>query len=143
MMPRMLPGTGFVVVLLIGLTPGHGLAQEGARNSLHSFNGPDNVYGPECTGNSRPPRGWYPGKILLCDPLERPSLISYATRNCCCWSSPNSMGTGNFHTECNFLWGSSRAFFGEPCLNGPPPPVSPPATGRGYYPPPGCPDCPR
>lgn len=144
MKPRIFLGIGLVVVLLIGLTPARSAAQEGGRNALHSFNGPDNSYGPECTGNPKPPRGWYPGKKLLCDPLNRPSCLRAITENCCCWASPNGMGTGNFKTECIFLWGSSRAFYGEPCLNGPPPPVAPPGSTGGYYPPAeGCRHCPK
>jgi hypothetical protein len=37
-----------------------------------------------------------------------------------CWSDPSTIGAGNLKTECFFVFSSSRAFFGEPCL--PPPP---------------------
>ncbi len=143
MNPRMFPWVG-LVVLLIGLAPEQCRAQEGARNALHSFNGPDNAYGPDCAGTAKPPRGWYPCKKLLRDPLCRPSLLRCVSETCCCWASPNTLGAGNLKTECLFVFGSSRAFFGEPCLNGPPPPVSPPGTAVGYYPPPeGCRHCPK
>jgi len=37
-----------------------------------------------------------------------------------CWSDPSTIGAGNLKTECFFVFSSSQAFFGEPCL--PPPP---------------------
>ena len=54
-----------------------------------------------------------------------------------CWASHNGYGCSSFQAENIFFFGSCRAFFGEPCLNGPPPP--PWAEGDGPPPPkPGC-----
>jgi hypothetical protein len=38
-----------------------------------------------------------------------------------CWASHNKMGCGSLKSECTFLFGSCREFFGEPCYKGPPP----------------------
>ncbi len=38
-----------------------------------------------------------------------------------CWASHNGYSCGSFQSESVFIFGSCRAFFGEPCLNGPPP----------------------
>lgn len=139
---RMLSGT--MAVLLLSWAAERGLAQEGERLALHSFNGPNNAYGPECTGEAAK-RHWYPGRYLLCDPLHRKSLITCLVppEKNCCWASPNSMGCGNLKTDFLFVFGSCRQWYGEPCLNGPPPPVAPPGSTVGYYPPSGCPQCPR
>jgi hypothetical protein len=65
-----------------------------------------------------------------------------------CWSHHNSYTCGSWKSECTFIFGSCREFFGEPCLPGPPPP---PYVAGGYAPPPGygpavpqrsgCPSC--
>jgi hypothetical protein len=63
-----------------------------------------------------------------------------------CWTTHNTLGCGNLQSECVFIFGSCRAFYGEPCLPGPPPsptelynmvgrrpspaPAEPYATGR-------------
>jgi len=36
-----------------------------------------------------------------------------------CWSHHNYFGCGNCKSECTFIFGSCRAFYGEPCLRGP------------------------
>jgi hypothetical protein len=38
----------------------------------------------------------------------------------CCYSSHNSFTCGTLKSECIFIFGSCRDFFGEPCLKGPP-----------------------
>jgi hypothetical protein len=49
-----------------------------------------------------------------------------------CWSHHNMYTCGSWKSECTFVFGSCREFFGEPCLPGPPQPPMPP----GYGPPP-------
>ena len=39
-----------------------------------------------------------------------------------CWASHNGYGCSSAKAECTFIFGSCRAFYGEPCLDGPPPP---------------------
>lgn len=34
----------------------------------------------------------------------------------CCDAHFDRIGTGNFHSEMTFIFGSSRTFFGEPCF---------------------------
>jgi len=51
-----------------------------------------------------------------------------------CWASHNSIGCGSLKAECNFIFGSCRTFYGEPCLKGPPPVPVPPGYGYGYVP---------
>jgi hypothetical protein len=54
-----------------------------------------------------------------------------------CWSHHNAYLCSSWKSECTFVFGSCRAFFGEPCLIGPPPSPLPP----GYGPPPQQPGC--
>jgi hypothetical protein len=63
-----------------------------------------------------------------------------------CWSHHNMYTCGSWKSECTFIFGSCREFFGEPCLPGPPPPPAPPGyPGPGAYGMPagrsGCPSC--
>jgi hypothetical protein len=39
----------------------------------------------------------------------------------CCWSTHNSVGCGNLHSDLTFIFGSCRQFFGEACVQPPPP----------------------
>src|SRR5437879_1093800 len=39
-----------------------------------------------------------------------------------CWASHNGYGCGSWRSQATFVFGSCRDFFGQPCLNGPPPP---------------------
>lgn len=39
-----------------------------------------------------------------------------------CWASHNGYGCSSAKAECTFIFGSCRAFYGEPCIQGPPPP---------------------
>jgi hypothetical protein len=54
-----------------------------------------------------------------------------------CWASFNGYSCGSLESECAFVFGSCRTFFGEPCLKQPPPsPLPPwvnlnPPTGNG------------
>src|SRR5438128_2443655 len=98
---RTLPGMGWATLLLLGVAASPGLAQEGGRNTLHSFNGPNNMYGPECAGSVPPKKGWYPGRYILCDPMNRHSLLRTLVppEKNCCWASPDSMGCGNLKTD--------------------------------------------
>ncbi len=50
-----------------------------------------------------------------------------------CWASHNGFTCGSFRSESTFLFGSCRQFYGDPCLNGPPPP---PWTPESRIPPP-------
>jgi hypothetical protein len=38
-----------------------------------------------------------------------------------CWANHNEFGSGSFKSEVTYIFGSSRAFFGQPCMKGPPP----------------------
>jgi hypothetical protein len=85
---------------------------------------------------------------------SRPRPIKDAVHDCMhakgvgCWSHHNAYLCGSWKSECTFVFGSCREFFGEPCLPGPPPP---PAVPGAYPPPPGwgpaaqrkggCPSC--
>jgi len=43
-----------------------------------------------------------------------------------CWASFNGYSCSSLHSELAFIFGSCRAFYGEPCLAGPPPSALPP-----------------
>ena len=51
-----------------------------------------------------------------------------------CWSSFNSYGCTSLHSTGDFIFGSCRTFYGEPCLKGAPPSALPPWAGpeSGY-----------
>jgi hypothetical protein len=53
--------------------------------------------------------------------------------NLACWSHHNNLECGSFKSECTFIFGSCRAFFGERCNPGPP---APPWTPDYSYGPP-------
>jgi hypothetical protein len=55
-----------------------------------------------------------------------------------CWASFNGYSCGSLRSECAFLFGSCRTFFGERCLKGAPPSPLPPWAGpeSGYGQPP-------
>jgi hypothetical protein len=61
-----------------------------------------------------------------------------------CWASFNGYGCSSLKSECAFVFGSCRTFYGEPCLKGPPPSPLPPWAGQppaapgATPPPPGC-----
>jgi hypothetical protein len=46
-----------------------------------------------------------------------------------CWSSHNCTTCSSFASDWHFLWGGCKDFFGEPCINGPPPIPVPPGWG--------------
>ena len=48
-----------------------------------------------------------------------------------CWAHHNGLGCGNIDSECKFIFGSCRTFYGEPCFRGPPPPPVPPGYPYG------------
>ncbi len=89
----------------------------------------------------------------LCDWIHsRPRPIADCVHACMhahgvgCWSHHNMYTCGSWKSECTFVFGSCREFFGEPCLPGPPPPPAPPGyPGMGAYGMPGarsgCPSC--
>jgi hypothetical protein len=75
-----------------------------------------------------PRKHWYPGYLLL-HPSERPSLVRYYQNQdwLCCKTTHNSLGCSSLKSECTFIFGSCRSFFGEPCYKGKQPP--PGSTG--------------
>ncbi|MCI0458323.1 MAG: hypothetical protein L0Z62_15270 [Gemmataceae bacterium] len=48
-----------------------------------------------------------------------------------CWAHHNTLGCGSLQSECKFIFGSCRTFYGEPCFKGPPPSPFPPGYGSG------------
>jgi len=73
----------------------------------------------------------------------RPHPIWQGIKDClqkhgwCCYSSSNTFTCGTCKSECRFIFGSCREFFGEPCLKGPPGPGDLAVTGYGN----GCRHC--
>jgi hypothetical protein len=45
-----------------------------------------------------------------------------------CYADHNTLGCGNLKSECQFLFGSCRSFYGEPCLPPPPKPNGQPGA---------------
>lgn len=56
-----------------------------------------------------------------------------------CWASFNGYSCDSLQSTCDFIFGSCRTFYGEPCLKGAPPsPLPPgPVPPSGYGAPPG------
>jgi hypothetical protein len=90
-----------------------------------------------------PPSGYapYPGGPVWFppppEPPRRPQPIHDCLRslNIGCFATHNSVGCGSLKAECVYMFGSCRAFYGEPCL--PPPPGvhgSPYGNGNGAGP---------
>jgi hypothetical protein len=71
-----------------------------------------------------------PRRHFVCDAIHK-YIVSHPWY---CWSHHNSVGCGSWKAEWDFLWGSCRTFYGEPCFKGPPPP--PNYLYYGYAPPP-------
>ncbi len=47
-----------------------------------------------------------------------------------CWTTHNTLGCSSLKSECIFIFGSCRQFFGEPCMAPPPPDPFGPNYGR-------------
>lgn len=87
-------------------------------------------------GGEKPRFGW--GKIFPNRPRPLQNRIQNSDR-CGCWAHHNLIGCGSFHSECTFIFGSCRTFFGLPCLKGQPPlfgpnPSLPPSMPRTEQP---------
>jgi len=91
---------------------------------------PDGVGGPPMEGGCAPsatpagleaaPRG---------GPLRRRLHGHFQRHGLGCWATHESVGCGSCQAERTFIFGSCREFFGEPCLQGPPP--LPPGVSYG------------
>jgi hypothetical protein len=55
----------------------------------------------------------------------------------CCWASWIYPRCSSLHSECAFIFGSCRTFYGEKCLQGPPPVPVPPGYEDLFTTPPG------
>src|SRR5262249_34727930 len=85
------------------------------------------------------PSGWVALPGDLGHPPKHNHCLAGWVRAVGCWAHHNSYTCGSLESECTFIFGSCRAFFGEPCLRTPPPMLVP----QGYEPPPagGCSRC--
>jgi hypothetical protein len=70
------------------------------------------------------------GQVVPAGGTHLHSQILNRLRSRCCWSHHNSYSCGSLKSECVFIFGSCRAWYGEPCVKGPPPIAAPP----GYPP---------
>jgi hypothetical protein len=72
------------------------------------------------------------------DPYLRwPGPIATCARKMGCWSHFNRWSCSSFKSECTFIFGSCRSFYGEPCMKAPPPTPVPPGVPVPGYPVPG------
>jgi hypothetical protein len=69
------------------------------------------------------PPQWVPGQSCAdCQGSEARHPVGHWWKNPIgCWASLGSPGCGSLKSECIFLFGSCRQFFGQPCLKEPPP----------------------
>jgi hypothetical protein len=72
------------------------------------------------------------------DPHEWHGPVCTWLRGLGCWSHHNCHCCGNLRSEYTFIFGSCKAFYGEPCLKAPPPMLVPAGyaayPGSGYIP---------
>ena len=47
------------------------------------------------------------------------SKLFHKEEKCGCWSHHNEFTCGSLKSECTFLFGSCRSFFGDPCVKVP------------------------
>jgi hypothetical protein len=55
------------------------------------------------------------------EPCRAPQPVADFLRkfHCCCWSHHNCYSCGNIWSEGRYIFGSCKAFYGEPCMRGP------------------------
>ena len=70
-----------------------------------------------------------PGTPVDPSPTKKPCKWPFG-----CWASFNGYSCSSLHSTGNFIFGSCRTFYGEPCLKGAPPSALPPWAGpeSGY-----------
>jgi hypothetical protein len=79
-----------------------------------------------------------PGDAVMVQPPKhrscRQCISDYLHANIpiLCRAGHNTLGCGNFVSEFQFLFGSCRTFYGEPCFTRPGPVPMPPGYGPGY-----------
>ena len=79
---------------------------------------------PEAAAEAAPAQGQGCGTRHRVLALLRPRTYIEALRSgqpLGCYAHHNDYSCGSLHSECTFLFGSCRQFYGEPCLKGPPP----------------------
>jgi hypothetical protein len=99
---------------------GYPAMQEGSPESCAEEGMGQEVPGHRFGFLNRPAQGW----PVLTWIYDRSPL--------CCWTTHNSPGCGSLKAECVFIFGSCRAFYGEPCIKRPPPPPFPTGYNYGY-----------
>ncbi len=70
-------------------------------------------------------------KHSLKEKLHSHPICSWVKREFHCYGDFDNMYCGSGKSECKFIFGSCRDFFGDPCLKGPPPPI-PYGPGLGF-----------
>ncbi len=81
-----------------------------ARSQEPAWNAPQSPY--EYDPYAAPARG------VLAPSVPRPKRFG-------CWATHQGFGCGSLKSDCNFIFGSCRTYFGEACRKGPPPPYPP------------------
>jgi hypothetical protein len=110
---------GLGLVPLIGLCAGSAWAQEGPITTTVSPNVVVTAWPiapPVSRGNWNPVIPPDPHKYLCKGPVA-----TWARERWGCFAHHTMDGCGSPHSECTFIFGSCRAFFGQPCLKTPPP----------------------
>lgn len=121
---------------VVGLGVTAGLLRAGEYATV-PYNYPAPV--PPGVPNLPPGMSLYPGPMppvfAMPEPPQPPPTRGQAIKgwlqrhNLCCWSHHNNAGCGSLASEWNFVFGSCRNFYSEPCFGGPAAPLMSPANG--------------
>ncbi len=77
------------------------------------------VVGPEAAFVSETDPMFEPSGVPAAQPRAHHPLSNWLQEHPChCWATHNTVGCSSLKAECTFLFGSCRAFYGEPCLRG-------------------------
>jgi hypothetical protein len=126
-------GLGIVAGLARGETPVPPLAGSGGGTVVTSVPEGATWSGDMSTGSSCGCAGGGGGEVGSGEGhhfLHHSHIANWLHNNCGCWAQHNTFGCGSCKSEFNFVFGSCRTFFGEPCQHGAPPsPIPPPLPG--------------
>lgn len=132
-MKRRLARMFLAAVLGLGVTTGLLRAGEPPHPSPYMMPAPY-VVAPATQGSLPPEVMLAPEAAPVLDSLakRRPVRDWLHNHTIGCWAHHNKYGCGSVRSDLNFIFGSCRSFFGEPCLSGRPP--SPVPDGYDYRP---------
>ena len=98
--------------------PSAALPETVATPGVEAVYAPDYEHAPAAELNPPPP----PDKV---------KRGLFGRHGICCWTTHYTLGCSSLKSECKFIFGSCRTFYGEPCLGAPPRELRPPGYQQG------------